>query len=102
MNSPYADIATERIRQHATHGDQSHLPDGTGGEYRRYVVSFMRGECEDAAKANRLTFRHILAEEVAEAFAETDPARLRAELVQVAAVCVQWIQAIDGRQEPPA
>ena len=39
----------------------------------------------------------ILAEEVAEVYAESDPDRLRAELIQVAAVCVQWIEAIDGR-----
>lgn len=33
----------------------------------------------------------------AEALAESDPARLRAELVQVAAVAVCWIEAIDRR-----
>lgn len=33
----------------------------------------------------------VLVEEVAEALAEGDPARLRRELVQVAAVTVQWI-----------
>lgn len=42
-------------------------------------------------------WRHILDEEVAEALAETDPERLRAELVQVAAVAVQWIEALDRR-----
>lgn len=44
-----------------------------------------------------VTFRDILACEVAEAFAEEDPARLRAELIQVAAVAVQWVEAIDAR-----
>ena len=36
--------------------------------------------------------------EVAEALAETSPARLRVELVQVAAVCVQWLEALGRRQ----
>jgi len=37
------------------------------------------------------------AEGWAGAIAERDPAKLRAELIQVAAVAVQWIQAIDRR-----
>jgi hypothetical protein len=39
----------------------------------------------------------VLNEEVAEAFAESDPAKLRAELLQVAAVCAAWIYDIDTR-----
>ncbi|MGH3467454.1 MAG: hypothetical protein ACRDQF_06970 [Thermocrispum sp.] len=53
-----------------------------------------------AAAAERLTWRHILLEEVAEALAEDDPARLRRELVQVVAVGAQWLQAIDNRSLP--
>lgn len=41
----------------------------------------------------------ILLEEVYEALAESDPAKLRAELIQVAAVAVAWVQAIDRRGE---
>ncbi|HYF53037.1 MAG TPA: hypothetical protein VEA41_02135 [Salinarimonas sp.] len=44
-----------------------------------------------------MTYSQILAEEVAEALAESDPMLLRAELVQVAAVAVQWVEAIDRR-----
>ena len=47
-----------------------------------------------------VTFEHILTEEWAEAMAESDPDALRAELVQVAAVAVQWIEAIDIRAAP--
>ena len=39
----------------------------------------------------------ILLEEVYEALAEADPAQLRAELVQVAAVAMNWIGALDRR-----
>ncbi|MFI1165600.1 hypothetical protein ACH4UM_18790 [Streptomyces sp. NPDC020801] len=45
-----------------------------------------------------------VAEEALEALAEDDPGKLRAELVQVAAVAVAWIEAIDRRTgvEQPA
>ena len=46
----------------------------------------------------RGTWRHILAEEVAEAYAETGDA-LSTELVQVAAVAVQW-RAAQSRRNP--
>lgn len=98
LTKTLADIRAERIRQAQLHGDQAHLPDGTGGTLRHIEASNRRNEYDQATERGTLTFRHILAEEVAEAFAETDPARLRAELVQAAAVCVQWIQAIDRRQ----
>jgi hypothetical protein len=39
----------------------------------------------------------VLLEEVYEALAEDDPAKLRTELLQVAAVAVAWIEAIDRR-----
>ena len=91
-------IADERERQRAKWGDQSHLPDGTGGAYRETLRGAAQTDCDHAMEAGRVTWRHILAEEVAEALAETSPARLRVELVQVAAVCVQWLEALDRRQ----
>lgn len=39
----------------------------------------------------------ILLEEVYEALAESDPAKLRAELIQAAAVCAAWIADLDSR-----
>nr|WP_237439699.1 hypothetical protein [Amycolatopsis rubida] len=96
-----ADIAAEREAQHAVHGVQQHLPDGTGPRWAGLADSARR-ECDRAAAAGRLTWRHILFEEVAEALAESDPIRLRRELVQVAAVGAQWLQAIDNRGVPAA
>jgi hypothetical protein len=46
----------------------------------------------------QLTWRDILLEEVYEAFAETDSDRLREELIQVAAVALSWVDAIDRRK----
>lgn len=44
------------------------------------------------------TWAFLVREEIAEAFLEADPARLEAELVQVAALCVSWVERIrNGR-----
>lgn len=91
------DIRAERHRQHELYGDQTHLPMGTGQPGSFGELWAARAEYLDAYLAEGLTFAHILAEEVAEVMTETDPTKLRTELIQVAAVCVQWIEAIDGR-----
>lgn len=93
-----AEIAAERERQDAKWGEQNHH-DGTGPGYKTAADS-ARAECDQAAALGLVTYRHILTEEVQEAFAETDPARLRAELVQVAAVAVAWIQKLDREKAP--
>jgi hypothetical protein len=91
-----ADLTAEREAQHAVHGVQHHLPDGTDPQWAQ-LADNARRECEQAAAAGRLTWRHILLDEVAEALAEDDPDRLRRELVKVVAVGAQWLQAIDNR-----
>jgi hypothetical protein len=90
-----AAIVLEQISQDERWGQQNH-PDGTGPRYA-VKADLERARTERAAANGSLTFRHVLAEEVAEAFAEDDPVRLRAELVQVAAVAATWIEAIDRR-----
>ena len=109
------ELAEERTRQTAKHGDQSHLPDGTGaalwlsmdddyirrhGIRRDNLAAWAKARTDEASQASgdgSITFEHILTEEWAEAIAESDPDALRAELVQVAAVAVQWVEAIDLR-----
>lgn len=106
--SVVADVAAERDRQDAQWGQQSH-PDGTGPDvqlgmigwakpYRDWATSLQEAT-DDAAKRGEVTWGHILLEEVFEALAEDAPERLRAELVQVAAVAQQWVEAIDLREE---
>lgn len=108
-----AEVAAERQRQDAKWGEQNH-PDGTGVSWPEMVIPafgwsstlqpahqaahLARKTCQRAAKDGRCTWLAIALEEVAEAFAETDPARLRAELIQVAAVAVAWVEAIDRRE----
>src|ERR1043165_159487 len=90
------EVAAEGRAIDAKWGEQNH-PDGTGYWPREFEVEAAREECKAAAKYGYLTWRHVLREEVAEAFAETDPAAIRAELIQVAAVAVAWVEAIDRR-----
>lgn len=91
------EVWDERKRQDARWGEQDH-PDGTGQPIDQVNASNRRIECDRAAKDGNLTFRHILSEEVAEAHAESDVEKLRAELVQVAAVAVCWIESLDRRK----
>lgn len=91
-----AELRAERERQHAKWGEQN-LPDGTATEGDREIAECAQMMCQQAAADGTITFRHIAEEEVCEAFAESDPVKLRAELVQCAAVFVQWIEAIDRR-----
>lgn len=89
-------VGGERARQDFRWGQQDHA-DGTGGVFRGLVERLARRLCDRANRRRALTFAHILREEFAEALAERDPAKLRAELIQVAAVAVSWIEAIDRR-----
>lgn len=110
-----AEVRIERVRQDLKWGEQNH-PDGTGADIRvlrstdvnldlrtgHELADIFKAKC----RSNRLgrdTWRDILLEEVFEVMAESDPAPLRAELIQVAAVAVQWVEAIDRRNqgEPP-
>ena len=87
------EIDEERKRQDTRWGEQNH-PDGTGPGYRIQAIEAHR-RCDRAARLGLVTYRDILEEEVYEAFAETDAEELRAELVQVAAVAVAWIEKLD-------
>lgn len=88
-------VAIERGRQDSLWGEQNHL-DGTNVNYA-LNAAIEKHFTEAAASSGQLTWRHILVEEVYEALAETDPAKLREELIQVAAVAVSWVEAIDRR-----
>lgn len=93
------DLDQERQRQLAKFGEQYH-PDGTSLTEDRERANSARHICQSMARMGQLTWRDILHEEVQEAFAEKDPALLRAELVQVSAVCAAWIADLDNRPTP--
>lgn len=100
------EVADERARQDVKWGEQNH-PDGTGDDVRLFadvgqptygtLAYVTRHHVNGRARAGSSLWAPILLEEVFEALAEDDPGRLREELVQVAAVAVQWAAAIDRR-----
>jgi hypothetical protein len=105
-------VAAERERQFARYGTNEQLEDGTGPDVKWLAVfpgavppltaspatrieRLLRNEylLHEATADNGLpTWMHLVREEIAEAFQEDDPARLVEELIQVAALCVSWIE----------
>lgn len=91
-----SEVEDEMAAQETKWGEQNH-PDGTGDDGYVHACATAKLTCQIAAAAGGLTWVDILTEEVMEAFAETDPERIREELIQVAAVAVTWAEAIDRR-----
>jgi hypothetical protein len=110
------EVWRERRRQDEKWGEQNH-PDvptprsitTTPRHMARVALgiptaSSAKSATDTAAANGRVTWGHIATEELAEAVeaaAEGDAEALRTELVQLAAVCVQWVQAIDRRPAGP-
>jgi hypothetical protein len=102
------EVREERARQFARYGPNRENADGTGP-----AVAWLSPICRVPADIVEPLFRHdyemreledgaptwmaLVREEVAEAFKEEDPLRLRAELLQVAALCVSWMEKLDER-----
>lgn len=101
MSQAFVDVLIERTRQENLWGEQNH-PNGTGPELpffmpaevttRAQLAKWARTRCEEAFARGDGTWEHILTEEWAEALAEENP---RVELVQVAAVAVNWAEATE-------
>ena len=92
------EVYAERAAQDARWGEQNH-PDGTGTELSVERANDAREACNANARAGVLTWADILEEEYYEALAETDPKKLRTELIQVASVALGWVGAIDRRNQ---
>lgn len=103
------EIRAERARQDGTWGEQNHpdmagdataqcdareMFEGWAGNYRE----INNGNFDPRDADRRLDWTGIFLEEVYEALAESDPAKIRAELIQVAAVAAAWIECIDRRE----
>lgn len=96
MDAIFDEIRAERAAQDALWGEQSH-PDGTGRTLSRAAADNARAWCQEAADKGELTWAHIAREEFFEALAESDPVKLRAELIQSIAVKVAWVECLDRR-----
>jgi hypothetical protein len=95
------EVAAERKAQDAKWGEQNH-DDGTGGPVMKRMADEQRVRTDFLADVGGLSWRDILLEEVYEAVAEDDEAKLRTELIQVAAVAVAWVEAINRREKVSA
>lgn len=102
------DVSGERASQYRQYGTNESLKDGTG-EFTHWlrplseenawgIQEDLRNDYEAHEREyGAPTWMHLVREEVAEAFQEDDPVHLRAELIQVAALCVSWVEKLDQR-----
>lgn len=102
-------VRQERGRQEIHYGHVNDLfEDGTGPDVQ-WLYPMGYGSASEIQKCFRLdyedhetyvgllTWMHLVREEVAEAFQESDPDRLAEELIQIAALCVSWVERIRAR-----
>lgn len=101
--SAAGDVVRERAAQDLKWGQSNHpdLPAGVKHPCAFFGIptaDAARLFCETAFRVGTGSNAHILLEEVSEAIeAAHDPVHLRAELVQVAACALKWIEQLDRR-----
>ena len=102
----FREVALASATLDAKYGRED-LPDSVGGDllgrashHGVYVASLARFVVERAEFNGSLTWADLLTEEVARVVGVADDAvALREELVEAAALCVAWIEAIDRRED---
>lgn len=80
----------ERARQERKWGPQRHPSFPKRGPQPSEVEEAVKEICEEDFRNGDPSWMAILDEEVAEAMCQPDPTKLRAELIQVAAVSAAW------------
>ena len=101
------EVLEERARQFAKYGSNGDIVSGAGSATRwlgpftydsaTQIEQALRADYEDYEdELGAPTWVHLIREEVAEAFAEGDWQLRRAELLQVAALCVSWVEKMDA------
>ncbi len=97
------EITAERARQDEKFGPQSHPsildmpPKSLSSYYEIPLEQRAKDNCELAFSNNEGTWADIALEEFAEVVFAPDEASRRTELVQLAAVCVAWIEDLDRK-----
>lgn len=92
------EVGIERYLQDRKWGEQNH-PDGTSESAFEFQREAAKLVCDRNFQNKCSSWVDILREEVYEAFCEVDQLKLRAELIQVAAVAVAWIECIDRNRD---
>ena len=105
----WLEIMQERDRQDKKWGEQNHpsvdqvlfnrgaSADRMCDEYEIPTEVRAKALLEMRMQRGALTFAHIAVEELSEVVAASNDVDRREELVQLAAVAIQWIEAIDRR-----
>ena len=101
------EVFAERQRQEARYGDANRKTQSGTGPGTRWLLPYtfdsaaqiqqqLRYDYEDyEAEGNPVTWAHLVREELAEAFElEPDDPNLPVELIQVAALCVSWVERL--------
>jgi hypothetical protein len=100
-NDVLEDLAQERRAQFQQWGEQT-IPFGSGSYVFKLMCEHYQSTCQANADAGTVTFADVLLEEVFEALAESDPLKLKDELIDAGAVIVQWIELINKQQKEQA
>lgn len=94
----FEDIHKERARQDAKWGEQNHpIVSDADRVFSEGMAIKTRAICDEAAELGVCTWYDIAREEFFEAFAESDPAKQRKELIECAAVLVAAAECIDRK-----
>lgn len=91
-------VASEAEKARAKHGDQMHLPltsPDSAPKYVRLAEAQKKFVDHMSAAGGTITWQDITLEEVFECFAETEPAKIREEALQAAAMFVQIVRRCD-------
>lgn len=94
----WAHVLAEHERQQKKHGPQDYRP-GTGDDKLWALCQNVKELVGAKDDLGTTTWSEVLIEEVLEVVSETDPGNLKAELIQVATVCLAWASKIKGQPE---
>lgn len=109
MNKVLQEVQAERERQDNKWGEQNHpcldqvllnrkgscTPMRMCEEYEIPSEGRAKRKCQDAFDKGTGTFAHIAIEEMSEIVSAFNIHKRREEIIQLAAVCVAWVEKID-------
>lgn len=112
MKNIIEEIQNEVIRQHEKWGQQNHpsldqillgrpgscTPQRMCEEYEIPTESRAKQKCDIASNRKGITWGHIAVEELSEVISAFNSKARREELIQLAAVCISWIDSIDRNE----
>lgn len=90
------EVLDDRRFSHTYHGERN-LPDGTSEFYKPEFDKAAKNAVQQREQG-RLTWRDLMMVTAVSATLVTDPEGLRDELVELASLVVEWIEAIDRRE----